>query len=229
MGEQEGTEDEVVHEWEKMEEDAPTFTLITDGSQFRIPFWDAEVQSLQDRIRRQLVGLKMDEIPSRRTPTSEELQMQFVQWLLEQPHLPLLVSPESSGFYDAVYGRQPKPDGGTGFFDDEYVSGKRKSSVPTVSQDGLNPANRPELIYKEAWLHRGTHHPRIDRAPRKAPLPARLHPYIHSEQHQHHVARVRSRPTHGRLPGERHSPPNPLLNRACTAVYCQYSSSTVTF
>ena len=130
----------------------PNFTLITDGSQFRMPFWEAECQSLQDRIRRQLNGQRMRDIPSRRIPTADELQIQFVTWLLTQPHLPLLISPASSGFYSAVWGDTPAPSAGTGFFDEEYVSGKFQGPVHSsrITHDSLNPSTRPELTYQEA-------------------------------------------------------------------------------
>ena len=87
----------------------PTPVIITDGSQFRLPFWEAELNSLQNLLRRQILRQ-----PSRRPktiPTADELQLQFVKWLLKRPELPLLVTPASSGFYEAVYGcsMQPPP------------------------------------------------------------------------------------------------------------------------
>jgi hypothetical protein len=141
----------VVGELETMEKDETpaSVTLITDGSQFRTPFWNAEVQLLQDLIRRQYAG--REDILPRRIPTADELQIQFVTWLLDQPNLPLLSAPASSGFYSAVYGIcKPPPSSGTGFFDDEYILGKCQRTMPTVSREGLNPATRPDLTYHVA-------------------------------------------------------------------------------
>ncbi len=85
VGELEAMEEDVVFEKEKIDQDeASTYTLITDGSQFKRSFWDAEVQSLQNLIQRQQVGRK--EIPSRRIPTADELQIQFITWLVDQPN-----------------------------------------------------------------------------------------------------------------------------------------------
>ena len=151
VGELETGGSKVADERETMEEDKTPahVTLITDGSQFRKPFWEAEVQLLQDLIRRQYAGRK--DILSRRIPTADELQIQFVTWLIDQPNLPLLSAPVSSGFYSAIYGIcKPPPSSGTGFFDEEYVSGKCQRNMPTVSRDGLNPATRPDLTYQEA-------------------------------------------------------------------------------
>ena len=132
----------------------PNFTLITDGSQFRKPFWEAEVQSLQDFIRRQVVGVNVKDSPPRRIPTADELQIEFVTWLLAKPDLPLLVAPASSGFYSETYGyRIPLPDvraTSSGFYDEEYVAGKRtlpRDSLVTT----LNPAKRLALSYNEVY------------------------------------------------------------------------------
>ena len=134
----------------KMDHDeAPTYTLLTDGSQFQQSFWETEVQSLQDGLRRNFAGKA--NTPSRRIPTADELQIQFVTWLLEQPEVPLLVSPASSGFYEATYGNRPTPTAGTGFFDDEYVAGKRQHTISRDRQrNTLNPGLRTELTYQEA-------------------------------------------------------------------------------
>ena len=82
------------------------YTLIKDGSLFQLSFWEAECQFLQTQIQRQLKDrrLKNLPIPSRRIPTAEELQVQYITWLLEQPAVPLLSSPLSSWFYSAVWG-----------------------------------------------------------------------------------------------------------------------------
>ena len=42
----------------EVEEVSPQHVLITDGSQFHLLFWEAELDLLQDLIRRQLVGLR---------------------------------------------------------------------------------------------------------------------------------------------------------------------------
>ena len=135
--------------------EAPTYKEITDGSQFRKTFWNEELQSLQNALRRQSVG--QTRRPSRRIPTADELQIQFVMWLLDRPELPMLVSPASSGFYDEVYGthkpttQKPTPSG-TGFFDDEYVGGKRIYNAPNVRDTlttTLNPANRDSPSYND--------------------------------------------------------------------------------
>ena len=132
------------------------YTLITDGSLFQLSFWDAECQFLQTQIQRQLKArrLKNLPIPPRRIPTAEELQGQYVTWLLEQPAVPLLSSPLSSGFYSAVWGfdaattpyeparaAMEGSSSATGFYDDEYVEGKRV--IPT-----LNPAQRTSPTYQ---------------------------------------------------------------------------------
>ena len=134
------------------------YTLITDGSLFQLSFWDAECQFLQTQIQRQLKArrLKNLPIPSRRIPTAEELQVQYITWLLEQPAVPLLSSPISSGFYSAVWGcdaattpyepasavaAMEGSSSATGFYDDEYVEGKRV--IPT-----LNPAQRTSPTYQ---------------------------------------------------------------------------------
>ncbi len=110
--------------------------------------------------------------------------MQFVKWLLERPTLPLLVAPASSGFYDDVYGynpssltdsglydiygytpsRLPNSEPNSGFFDEEYVAGKRtfgfleenrgagKRTTPTRRDslpNTLNPTRRASLTYHE--------------------------------------------------------------------------------
>jgi hypothetical protein len=170
----------------------------------------------------------MEEIPSRQIPTADELQIQFITWLLGHPELPLLVSPASSGFYNEVWGLLPggktvaqqndrqvrskaddlnssideqhtdmegsfetpydptsakinlpindqhtdmegsfatpydptsatKPS--TGFFDEDYVGGKRQIFVPEIHKRPgyvakhvlpINPACRPEMTYEEA-------------------------------------------------------------------------------
>jgi len=87
---------------------SPKVTLITDGSQFRLTFWIKELESLQNNLRRHFAGRPMTDIPSRRTPYADELQIQFVTWLSGQSSLPLLVSPTSSGFYSSVWGL-PEP------------------------------------------------------------------------------------------------------------------------
>jgi hypothetical protein len=66
-------------------------------------------------------------------------------------HLPLLISPTSSGFYDALYGLQPTPTSGTGFFDEEYVAGQRQRPISRNDQTTtLNPNQRMVLTYHEA-------------------------------------------------------------------------------
>ena len=150
---------------DEREDAAPrTYDVITDGSQFCRPFWDAEVQTLQDRIRKQLQGRRMVDIPSRRIPTSEELQNQFIKWLLERPTLPLAVSPASSGFYDEVYGPIPTRVPTSGFFDEDYVAGRRTGPVHRDSfTNTVNPASRPVLTYHEVYTAQLTTAAEIER------------------------------------------------------------------
>ena len=188
------------------------YVLITDGSQFRartgpsLPFWEAELDALQNSFRAKFAQQPHIEPPSRRIPTVDELQVEFITWLLDQPLLPLQVSPASSGFYSVVYGcpvlrsnsqitsdlgamegshktpyepsgakmeqsdlgamegsgKTPyEPSGATmeqsssvatGFFDDEYVGGKRAALLSRdVSGSPLNPAQRASPTYHDVF------------------------------------------------------------------------------
>ena len=141
------------------EEDSHQHVLITDGSQFGLPFWEAELDLLQEQFRRQFVGMRMRDIPSRRIPTADELQIQYVTWLLERPTFPLLLAPASSGFYEDVYGCSmpprlmptvPQPTSGTGFFDEEYIAGTRRLNRDTLSTT-VNPAQRGPTSYQDVF------------------------------------------------------------------------------
>jgi hypothetical protein len=141
------------------EEDSHQHVLITDGSQFGLPFWEAELDWLQEQFRRQFVGMRMRDIPSRRIPTADELQIQYVTWLLERPTFPLLLEPASSGFYEDVYGCSmpprlmptvPQPTSGTGFFDEEYIAGTRRLNRDTLSTT-VNPAQRGPTSYQDVF------------------------------------------------------------------------------
>ena len=142
----------------EVEEIPTTYTLITDGSQFRLPFWEAELHALQNQLRRQIA--RRPSIRPRTIPTADELQIQYVTWLLERPTLPLLLEPASSGFYETIYECHitPKPDTalsepkrGTGFFDEEYVGGLRCHSPHDTSSTILNPAQRAVPSYQDVF------------------------------------------------------------------------------
>ncbi len=97
-------------------------------------------------------------------PPREELQMQFVKWLLERPTLPLLVASASSGFYDEVYGYTPPRVVNSGFFDEEYVAGKRIAPTHRDSlANTLNPACRSALTYHEVYTAQLTTAAEIER------------------------------------------------------------------
>jgi hypothetical protein len=87
-------------------------------------------------------------VPS--VPEPEDLQMQFIHWLLARPSIPMLAAPANSGFYDNVYRSHPPQ---TGFFDDEYVDGKRSTNVGFPPRDldltPLNPARSASPTYHE--------------------------------------------------------------------------------
>jgi hypothetical protein len=123
------------------------YLLITDGEQFRRPFWDREAKSLTKLMDKQRVRHPTYHVPT--VPEPEELQMQFIQWVLERPTIPMLVAPANSGFYDEVYRAIPPTQHNTGFFDDEYVDGRRNCS-PAHEMLALNPASRaPSPTYQE--------------------------------------------------------------------------------
>ena len=145
---------------DEVEEVSPQHVLITDGSQFRLPFWEAELDLLQNLIRRQSVGMRMADIPSRRIPTADGLQIQYITWLLERPTFPLLLAPASSGFYEDIYGCSvqprpvpsgPPPKTGTGFFDEEYVRGTRRHLARETLHTTINPALRVPPTYNEVF------------------------------------------------------------------------------
>jgi hypothetical protein len=67
-------------------------------------------------------------------PTPEDLQMQFIQWLLARPHIPPLAAPANSGFYDEVFGcgnRNALLK--SNFFDDAYVAGQRRNASVIIT------------------------------------------------------------------------------------------------
>ena len=112
---------------DEMEESVPrTYALITDGRQFRSPFWIKEAASLNKLLQK--LQVQHPQFEPKIVPPHDALQMQFVKWLLERPTLPLLVAPASSGFYDETYGytppRVPPSEVNSGFFDDAYVAGR---------------------------------------------------------------------------------------------------------
>jgi hypothetical protein len=65
-------------------------------------------------------------------PTAHELQLQFIKWVLERPHIPPLASPASSGFYTDIFGVRPQPELGPGFFNEDHESDNREIS-PSLS------------------------------------------------------------------------------------------------
>jgi hypothetical protein len=114
--------------------------IITNGAQFRPAFWKRERKALQRLMDKQQKEFQLYFAP---VPDPEDLQMQFIKWILARPHLPPLISPASSGFYDDMYGgSQPKyminPDlsrqSGTRFFDEEYVAGQRTTGTVVRSR-----------------------------------------------------------------------------------------------
>ncbi len=83
-------------------------------------------------------------------PAPDDLQMQFFHWLLERPEIPMLAAPANSGFYDDNYYARFTPEPSTGFFDEEYVSGKRSSFVrPNREFMAVNPSLRASPTYQE--------------------------------------------------------------------------------
>jgi hypothetical protein len=172
---------------DELEEIAPrTYALITDGSQFRSPFWIKEAASLHKLLQK--LKIRHPNYEPKTVPPHEELQMQFVKWLLERPTLPPLVAPASSGFYDEIYGYTPPPAQKSGFFDEEYVAGRRNGPVHRdsftqsgffdeeyaagrrtgpVHRDGfahtLNPARRSTLTYHEVYTAQLTTAAEIER------------------------------------------------------------------
>ena len=149
---------------DELEDIAPrTYALITDGSQFRSPFWIKEAAALHKLLQK--LKVRHPEFEPKTVPPHEELQMQFVKWLLERPTLPLLVAPASSGFYDEIYGyTPPRLQNSSGFFDEEYVAGRRTGPVHRDSfANTLNPAHRSALTYHEAYTAQLTTAAEIDR------------------------------------------------------------------
>ena len=68
---------------DELEEIAPrTYALITDGSQFRSPFWIKEAASLHKLLQK--LKIRHPNYEPKTVPPHEELQMQFVKWLLER-------------------------------------------------------------------------------------------------------------------------------------------------
>ena len=174
-------------------EDNSLLTGPTDGYQFRRPFWEAECQQLQNALRKQIAQKPI--VESKRVPTADDLQVEFITWLSGKISLPLLVLPTSAGFYPSVYGTNKalhnttttpyeftrnlgamegsnetpyeppshlgtmegsrsstntNPVHNTGFFDDEYVAGKRSSpKVGNQYHEALNPAGRASPSYSE--------------------------------------------------------------------------------
>jgi hypothetical protein len=98
-------------------------------------------------------------------PTPDELQIEFITWLLDRPQIPFLVAPANSGFYDEVYGRAPPAKlGSVFFFDEEHVHGQRQFPLSYDShQHTLNPAQRPEPTYHEVCVAELASAPDIDR------------------------------------------------------------------
>ncbi len=157
---------------DEVEEVSPQHVLITDGSQFRLPFWEAELNLLQNLLCRQFVDMKNKDIPPQRIPTADELQIQYVTWLLERPTLPILLAPASSGFYEDLYGcsmqprpltTAPQPSSGTGFYDEEYVGGTRRHLARDTLSATINPAQRVSITYHEVFTAQLTTLSDVDR------------------------------------------------------------------
>ncbi len=128
------------------------YTLIEDGSQFGTAFWRDEAAVLTNFM--QALHERHPHIPLRTIPSPEDLHMQFIQWIVNRPHIPPLAAPASSGFYDDIYGgehRATSTEPKSTFFDDAYVSGKLQAPVQRDNRaTTLNPALRDPITYKDA-------------------------------------------------------------------------------
>ncbi len=132
-----------------MESIPSKYLLLTDGQQFHLPFWTKEAASLQRLMDKQRMRHPQTQIPD--VPSPDDLQMQFIHWLVERPAIPMLAAPANSEFYDDLYYARFTPEPNTGFFDEEYVSGKRPSFIqPNRQFEALNPSLRASPTYQEA-------------------------------------------------------------------------------
>jgi hypothetical protein len=62
----------------------------------------------------------------------------------------MLAAPANSGFYDDSYYARFTPEPSTGFFDEEYVFGKRSSFLQSNRQyEALNPSLRDSPTYQD--------------------------------------------------------------------------------
>jgi hypothetical protein len=129
-----------------VESNPAKYLLLTDGRQFRLPFWTKEAASLQRLMDKQRMRHPQAQIPD--VPSPEDLQLQFIHWLLERPEIPMWAAPANAGFYDDRYYASFTPEPSTGFFDEEYVAGKRLSFIqPNRQLEALNPSLRASPTY----------------------------------------------------------------------------------
>jgi hypothetical protein len=125
------------------------YALIEDGSQFFRVFWETEQLELSKIMDKR--HARHPEFGVQPVPTPEDLQMQFIKWLLARPHIPPLAAPASSGFYDEVFNCGNRNASlNSNFFDDAYVTGQRRNLLCRDNDDSmLNPALHAFPSYNE--------------------------------------------------------------------------------